>query len=134
MSITTEYKFNSRNPYKIDVAGKDILMFTSMENMSLVWSHCLGSKHWGSGIISPAAGLGEQYEPDPCFPKCRNMSLWRALQYIVSMRQCCTSACLTIFAKFSMCVVWLAWHPVMQSAFPAGILPCSHCTYLGLSI
>lgn len=36
MSITTEYKFNSRNPYKIDVAGKDILMVTSMENMSLV--------------------------------------------------------------------------------------------------
>lgn len=75
--------------------------------MSLIWSHCLGSKPCGSGIISPAPGLGEQYKPDPCFLKCRNLSLCRTVQYIASMRQYCTSACLTIFAKLSL-QRWLA--------------------------
>lgn len=36
MPFTTEYKFNSRKPHKIDVADKDILMVTSMENTSLI--------------------------------------------------------------------------------------------------
>lgn len=107
MPFTTEYKFNSRKPHKIDVADKDILMVTSMENTSLIWSHCLGSKHCGSGILSPAPGFGEHYESDPCFFKCSNVSLCRTLQYIVSMRTCCTTACLTVFAKFSL-QRWLA--------------------------
>lgn len=82
-------------------------MGTSVENISLIRSHCLVSKHHGSGIISPAPGLGEQYELDPCFLNCKNMSLCRTMQYLASMRQYWTSACLTIFAKFSL-QRWLA--------------------------